>query len=227
MLKKLGERFVDESSLELHNFLAKPLAEKLEKGLREKDVSDKLDHESRKGRVPPHDAGTDNEWTMRGPPHKSRFCTLNLPASSSTSPEDNTKAALAIVASADSTPAQIMQALERTLFPSPAFRTWLYIVAVLIAEKYSVKARRFRPGLDYTLATSDNTQSILDVVLGLTPAYDNAQEEEKKGKNKATHHGSEEDEDEAAGWDRGDWGGWEVRDILCADSASLVKIHPQ
>ena len=70
-----------------------------------------------------------------------------------------------------------MQALERTLFPSTAFRTWLYNVAVLIAEKYSVKARRFRPGLDYTLATSDNTQSILDVVLGLTPTFEKPTEE--------------------------------------------------
>jgi hypothetical protein len=35
--------------------------------------------------------------------------------------------------------------------------------------KYAVEARRFRPGLNYTLATSEEKDSRLDVVLGLTP----------------------------------------------------------
>lgn len=213
VLRTLGTRFVEESSLELHNFLSSPLAEKLEAGLRARDVADKLEYESRGGRIPPHNAGVedpDGEWVVQGPPHKARYCTLNLPStSSSSSSRDATKDALAAIASPDSTPSQIIKVLEQTLFPSPAFRAWLYIVAELIAEKYSVKARRFRPGLDYTLATSDDKQSILDVVLGLTPNFEKVKED-KKGKGKAAVQGEDEDDDEPEGWERGEWGGWEV-----------------
>ena len=204
VLRTLGKRFMDESSLELHNFLAEPLAKKLEAGLKAKDVVDKLDFDSRDGRVPPHRAGAesaDSEWAIQGPPHKARYCTLNLPSTSS-SKENDVRDPIAIISDPESTAAQIVQVLEQTLFPSLAFRSWLYIVAVLIATKHSVTARRFRPGLDYTLATADNTQSILDVVLGLTPNF-----EDKKGKAKAA---VQDDDDDEEGWEKGEWGGWEV-----------------
>lgn len=67
---------------------------------------------------------------------------------------------------------------------------------------YSVEARRFRPGLDYTLATSEATDARLDVVLGLTPQVKN--EQSKKGKGKARP-----EDEEPFGWQTGEWGGWE------------------
>ncbi|KAH8113328.1 Oxoglutarate and iron-dependent oxygenase degradation C-term-domain-containing protein [Phellopilus nigrolimitatus] len=190
-------RFVEESSLELHKFLREPLASKLEAGLRARDRRDGLDHASRAGRVPPHTSGVEKDdkdaWQLRGPPHKARYCSLRSPSSPSTSTNDAD--ALAILSSPDSTPEQILQ---------------------LLPLKYAVETRRFRPGLDYTLATSNNEQSILDVVLGLTSEPEiikrKGKEESEgkgKGKAKAKKHVEDEEDEEPAGWGRGEWGGWE------------------
>lgn len=64
-----------------------------------------------------------------------------------------------------------MRSLQDELFPSPAFRAWLAIVSRLLPLRYAVEARRFRPGLDYTLATSEDKEARLDVVLGLVPEH--------------------------------------------------------
>lgn len=70
---------------------------------------------------------------------------------------------------------------------------------------WSCEARRFRPGLDYTLATSDDKEARLDVVLGLTP--------EAKGHahgNGKARNGENADEAKPRGWQAAEWGGWEV-----------------
>lgn len=70
--------------------------------------------------------------------------------------------------------------------------------------RWDVEARRFRPGLDYTLATSEEEEARLDVVLGLTPEVtadiDSGEGSARKGK---------EEEEEVKGWQSGEWGGWE------------------
>jgi len=60
------------------------------------------------------------------------------------------------------------------------------MVTTFLPVSYEVEARRFRPGLDYVLATSDK-ETKLDVVLGLTPpppTLDSAPAAGKKGKGK-------------------------------------------
>lgn len=70
--------------------------------------------------------------------------------------------------------------------------------------KWDVEARRFRPGLDYTLATSEEEEARLDVVLGLTPEVttdaDSVEGSTKKRRG---------EEEEVKGWQSGEWGGWE------------------
>lgn len=39
----------------------------------------------------------------------------------------------------------------------------------MLSMSYAAETRRFRPGLDYTLTTSDEKDVLLDVVLDLTP----------------------------------------------------------
>lgn len=58
--------------------------------------------------------------------------------------------------------------------------------------RHWVEARRFRPGLDYTLAMSEESEARLDVVLGLTPG----KLEDEPGRG-------------GYGWQSADWGGWE------------------
>lgn len=171
-MAQLSQKFAEESSLELHTFLNPKLAKALQKSLPELDARDGLGPE-RKGLVPPHESGTKNGWSIQGPPHKWRYCTL----SGKPGPDSSD---------------QILQKLQDELFPSQAFRAWLSCVSRLLPLRYAVEARRFRPGLDYTLATSEEKEARLDVVLGLTPNVVNPTK------------------DEVTGWQEGDWGGWEA-----------------
>ncbi|KZS97834.1 hypothetical protein SISNIDRAFT_405601 [Sistotremastrum niveocremeum HHB9708] len=174
-LAQLSERFGDESSLELHEFLEKSLAARLKKELKKKDTKAGYRGGSREGCVPSHASGLGDGWKAIGPPHKFRYCILD---------SDDEQAAT----SQDDASTSVLRTLQDELFPSPAFRAWLGLVSSLFPERYAVKARRFRPGLDYTLATSEEEEARLDVVLGLTP--------------------SDNDEEEAL-WASGAWGGWE------------------
>ncbi|KAF8841541.1 hypothetical protein BDN67DRAFT_966946 [Paxillus ammoniavirescens] len=183
-MKTLMAQFDVESNLQLHQFLSKELIAQLEPSLLDADLTDGLDSSTRNGRTPPHSAGLSGSWTAQGPPHKWRYCTLG---------SQSTETALQAE--------KILRQLQEELFPSAAFRAWLCILTRLIPLSYSVEARRFRPGLDYTLATSEDGDSRLDVVLGLTPEV---KEEKKHGKAKA-----KEEDKESTGWQSGGWGGWE------------------
>jgi hypothetical protein len=181
-MKALASLFVEQSSVELHTFLAQSLAEKLSVGLRELDIKDGLGP-NRSGRIPPHTSGTQGPWMAKGPPHKWRFCTL------SPQPTSNPTHA---------SPDETMRSLQDELLRSEAFRAWLACVSQLVPLRHSVEARRFRPGLDYTLATSEEKEARLDVCLVLTPDV----EEEKT-------------ESVPKGWATGEWGGWEVSCVTC------------
>ncbi|PPQ67568.1 hypothetical protein CVT25_012062 [Psilocybe cyanescens] len=189
-MKALAARFVEESSLELHSFLHSSLADALEQRLRDLDTRDGLG-EDRAGRIPAHTCGTSGEWTIKGPPHKWRYCVLR--------PHKEGAPNQAVTPRHASSTDQIMRSLQEELFASVAFRAWLSIVSHLMPIQYSAEARRFRPGLDYTLATSEESEARLDVVLGLTPP--------------ARELDSDEESDRFAqqqrGWADSEWGGWE------------------
>ena len=220
-LKTILAKFVNESNLQLQSFLVEELAAALEEGLGEADVTDGLDGTSRGDRVPNHGLGVPpssvaSAWTVKGPPHKWRYCTLahEHDSNGSTSSSSSTMTTARAIAEG------ILRELQDTFFPSAAFRAWLTIVTKLIPLSCEVEARRFRPGLDYTLATSDEGESRLDVVLGLTPQVQPKKTEfengirlgKAKAKAKATTSDNEdEDEDQPTGWQAGEWGGWEVR----------------
>ncbi|KLO10137.1 hypothetical protein SCHPADRAFT_530836 [Schizopora paradoxa] len=169
-----------------------------------------------------HSAGVDSKgWTLRGPPHKQRFCSLPT----SVSPDDREKShefLRPINLKEDTSAEEILQHLQDHLFPSVAFRAWLAVVARVIPLGHHIETRRFRPGLDYTLAMGDETETRLDVVLGLTPevsgkstaaAHDQRPNVQSNGKGKekdvSMADGEKDGDDELEGWDRGEWGGWE------------------
>jgi hypothetical protein len=54
------------------------------------------------------------------------------------------------------------------LLRTEAFRKWLRTITSLLPGSRHTAVRRFRPGLDYTLATA-NRRFLLDVTLSLTP----------------------------------------------------------
>ncbi|KII95283.1 hypothetical protein PLICRDRAFT_34124 [Plicaturopsis crispa FD-325 SS-3] len=195
-MRALATRFIEESSLELHSFLCEPLASKLQTGLRENDFNDGLGPE-RGGRIPPHVAGTTGAWALKGPPHKWRYCTLAPHA-------EGAPVAAVTPRAAHTSPDEIVRSLQDELFPSAAFRAWVAGVSKLLPLRYSAEARRFRPGLDYTLATSEENEARLDVVLGLTPELAPEQSSSTNGRGKKSKA-----KQEPKGWQTGLWGGWE------------------
>jgi prolyl 3-hydroxylase /prolyl 3,4-dihydroxylase len=200
-MKTLASRFVEESSLELHSFLCNDLAEALEHRLPDADAKDGLGPD-RAGKIPPHSAGVSSSspWCLKGPPHKWRYCTL-----APLSPNDPVTSITPL--SAHPSPSEILRAIQDDLFPSPPFRNWLTIVSRLLPLRYSVEARRFRPGLDYTLATSEESEARLDVVLGMTPDVQGGDGSvAANGKNKGGKFKAEP----PRGWSAAEWGGWEV-----------------
>lgn len=60
-----------------------------------------------------------------------------------------------------------------------------------------MEARRFRPGLDYTLATSEDKEARLDVILGLVPP--------EKGQEQSTDSDGMDESQlaQVGGWDVG------------------------
>lgn len=193
-MKALASRFADESSIELHTFLRESLSSQLEQRIRDDDDNDRLSREVRTigdgvVLIPSHDCGVCNGsgWQAEGPPHKLRYCVLAEDRPDSRNPEVRAGP-------------RALRDLQDILFPSSAFRAWVGLLSSMVPRKYRVEARRFRPGLDYTLARSEQSAARLDVVLGLTPV-------EAGGPND---------------WERGRYGGWEVSPCKSPPAPSLI-----
>lgn len=151
-LHLLSQQFAEASVLMLEKFLHADLAAALETALAAKDVSDGLDFDSRKGLIPNMKAGhLVDGWEVIGPSTRQRY--LSLDALSAPDPSLTT--------------ATIHKLLTEVL-PSTAFRSWLGLITSFIPLAHKLEARRFRPGLDYTLARGEE-ESRLDLRIGLTP----------------------------------------------------------
>jgi len=135
------------------------LAAKLRAGCHEQDDRDGYCKEEI-DRVSSHTSGLDDFWKVIGPPHKFRYCVL----------DHRSDQEVPSLYQAEASHITILRTLQDELFSSDAFRAWLAAVSRLCPRRYSVKARRFRPGLDYTLASGNDYEARLDVVLDLTPS---------------------------------------------------------
>ncbi|WVQ72339.1 hypothetical protein IAR50_001890 [Cryptococcus sp. DSM 104548] len=144
-LERLSGQFVEASEIVLHNFLQPELAAKLKA---ETEGVDKRDYSPLKTLLTPQETGEGDGWAIQGPSSKHRYVSLTD--------------------SSTSTP--IFQSIHNVLFPSQAFRAWLSVVSSLAPTGHRNEARRFRKGLDYTLANGEGREgdARLDVSLGAT-----------------------------------------------------------
>ena len=95
-----------------------------------------------------------SDWKTAAPPHKHRYL-FRQPESSSASKEDGSAYNL----------------LLNTYLPSLEFRKWLALATGLTLTQSSILARRFRKGLDYTLATGyEKEDAQLEYCLNVTPS---------------------------------------------------------
>jgi Rps23 Pro-64 3,4-dihydroxylase Tpa1-like proline 4-hydroxylase len=147
VIQKVNEKFCEDSHIQLGVFLNKEI-----EGLIE-DYVKGVDQQIQPGRMTPHGTGVGNGWRTVGPAHLQRFVVLEGSAVDEEIHQSNV----------------LLKVQE--CFASSAFRKWLYMITSLESSQYRSQIRRFRPGLDYTLALS-NPQPLLHCVLSLTPGHD-------------------------------------------------------
>ena len=161
-------------SVELHDFLAPALANRVRAALKAADALDRLGG----GRVPEDNAGIRTGWELQGPPHKRRFLEW-CGGNGGGDDDDELGAVLGEVKRALASLAfgKLMSALTGDSLPSRARAT----------------ARRFRAGLDYTVAHHGD--------LG-------AEDGEARLEASLTFAGGGEDDDAHETWASGEVGGF-------------------
>lgn len=193
ILDLLRTQFIEQSHLVLADFLHPSIATELEGLIRARDAE--MEKGPRRGmmvngqkvdRIPPHTAGEDAEtgWQVVGPPHLQRYLALSPSAPPSS-----------VDAAAEEDRLSTLLRQIHSLFTSPAFASLLASLTSLLPTAYTTSIRRFRPGLDYTLARGEaasdpDAQAKLDVGLGLTPRCE-------EGKDRDV-------------WEAGEAGGWDI-----------------
>jgi Rps23 Pro-64 3,4-dihydroxylase Tpa1-like proline 4-hydroxylase len=145
-VEAIAESFEENSVATLADFLHPKFAQKLKEYIEFQDTD--------ASRSIPFLSKVQNGVNVARPPHKHRYVYRQPVSGVHESPMD--------------TP--LDQLLEH-LLPSPLFARWLSLVTGLSFTRAEHMARRFRKGLDYTLATSyEDLEPQLEVCLGITPS---------------------------------------------------------
>ncbi|KAF3769209.1 hypothetical protein M406DRAFT_337475 [Cryphonectria parasitica EP155] len=159
-LEQMQEHFDENSSITVSNILNRKFSARLRDYIAKKDAG-----------VLPEKSGqieAETAWKVAKPPHKHRF--LYLQPGQKHEEESPIKE------------------LIEDLLPSPQFRAWLATATDCVIESHDVLARRFRRGLDYTLATGYEGKPRLELNLGLTttPGWGDDEEEGEESEGGAT-----------------------------------------
>lgn len=156
-LEGMSEHFDETSGITIPNILSRKFSERLRAYV-----------EDQEARKLPKDSGTierKTNWKVACPPHKHRYLYMQ-PAG----PED-------LRTSREESP--VTELLD-VLLPSRQFRQWLSLATGCSVESSDLLARRFRRGLDYTLATGYEGKPRLEINLGFTPTTGWGEEEEEE-----------------------------------------------
>lgn len=199
-MNEIRDRFEEESSVKLRHFLTDKWITAIDNTSSKDDDNDKFGMD--RPALDYHVGMTDtNHWRLVGPAHKQRFLEYN-----------DTDAVDYNDGDYNVTTGSSLGHLRYILFQSAAFGRWLgYITSLGTPKGIRGHIRRFRPGLDYTVAHYGvlTTHSVLDATLcfcagdGKQCAYD---------EETADLIGLDED----AIWESGDVGGFECY-IAAAD----------
>ncbi|KFA78167.1 hypothetical protein S40288_01353, partial [Stachybotrys chartarum IBT 40288] len=192
--EQISEHFGEYSSITLANILSKKFAARLKEYVTVQD----------KTTLPEDSAGIEKStpWKVSKPPHKHRYLYQQPsgPDELRTSQEES----------------PITELLDIFL-PSRQFRQWLQVATGCTVESHDLLARRFRRGLDYTLATGHEGKARLELNLGITPSSgwgdedkDDAGMTEKQGKKSAKGKGKAKAVDKGADKEVDEVGGHEV-----------------
>ena len=198
-------KFEEDGSVQLHGFLRPGLARALALATKRADDRDGLGRgggeEGPNPRPPPADylVGAREGWTAVGPPHKQRY--LRFEGGAAT--EEELKEVSASSAAAETrNPGPLLSALRRDLFSSLPFFRLLKQLTTITQLGAAGEVRRFRPGLDYSVAHYGvlTSEPRLDAVLCFV-------DDGSLGKDKGKRSVNDDDESE---WGAGEVGGFEA-----------------
>ncbi|KAI9476467.1 MAG: Oxoglutarate and iron-dependent oxygenase degradation C-term-domain-containing protein [Benjaminiella poitrasii] len=141
-ISQISDRFLDESAVQCKQILNEPTLAKLVASTTKIDDEDHLSNGHHT--IAPHGTGVrEGSWVVQGPPHRLRY----------------------MVNTSSDTQEDIFAYLKRQ-FESESFRLWISAITQLLPVGFRGEARRFRPGHDYTLATTNTRgQGVLDVTI--------------------------------------------------------------
>ncbi|KAI1266776.1 Oxoglutarate and iron-dependent oxygenase degradation C-term-domain-containing protein [Xylariaceae sp. FL1019] len=189
-LEQAMDHFGEFSTITLPNLLGKKFSARLRAYI-----------EAQEAKTGSEDGG----WQVAEPPHKHRFLYLQRKAEVSKDSKGKSKAE-------NQSEKSPIQELVNDFLPSPQFRRWLQMATGCMIESHDFMARRFRRGMDYTLATGHEGKPRLELNLGITPTKGWGDEEEQeegadeessvkngKGKKKGKKQQEEEEVSEVGG----------------------------
>ncbi|KAH9879049.1 hypothetical protein J1614_002484 [Plenodomus biglobosus] len=180
-VEEMSEKFSDESSIQIGQFLSKKFSARLREYLEAKDRETTPS-------LPTNPHSKASKVGVARPPHKQRYLYRQAvqPRPSKPYPEGDGKM----------TP---YDQLIDDLFPHPAFQKWISIVTATTVKKSNIFARRFRRGMDYTLATAyEEEEPQLEVCLGITPSRGWGDDEPEDGDEEEEGDAEESEENETA-----------------------------
>lgn len=154
-IEQMLNKFIDESSIQLGDFLKPEYAEKLSLLMNQ---SDKDDGMINRDEMTKHGSGLISPWKIRGPAHKWRYGYTKYDSEIEENSNSSSTKELGIT----------LQEIMKELFESGAFASYISLITGLITINHRGMARRFRPGLDYTLATANQSLKILDTTLSFS-----------------------------------------------------------
>jgi hypothetical protein len=218
-MAKINNQFCDDSSVQLKNFLKEDISQQIFQATGDADKNDSLGE----GRPPiDYQVGEGGGWTTVGPPHKRKHMLYSADSNNDTTDKAG----------------DLLDNVRKALFHSKAFAKYLHRLTALIAVAHRDEVRRFRPGLDYTVAHFGAMTTIprLDATLCFVNEdkliLENDDEEKKEEKEEKGEGEDDDDDDDGedgeGAWDNGDIGGFEcyiISDTSEGEGAEAAEVY--
>lgn len=172
-IKELQVKFINESMIEINEFLNDELSAQLKKLIRNYELNESLPNLSTDVKFP---------WKISTPPHKSRYLYIDgkQPEDNLTiegvrflnqeGPQESSNFSLLSNFTKDDSDLKLIELAK--VFKSVSFKKWLSLITDLIPISDQILIRRFRQGHDFKLATSieESLDALLEATLNLTPS---------------------------------------------------------
>lgn len=137
-MPKIQKKFEEDGSVQLLNFLSDEVAGKIKTLMLQVDTLDLVG----RGRMAPYTAGLSGGWKLQGPCHMQRFLRYDYQATSASKDTRSPHCELG----------RLMQDIYDKVFCSMPFCHLMRSFTTLTVLGRRGEIRRFRPGLDYTVA---------------------------------------------------------------------------